>query len=105
MSARCLNERHINAIDVGPFFAIDFDVHKLTVHNGRHFLAFERLVRHDVAPVASRVTDGKKDWFVFLASPRKSVFTPRMPINRVIGVLEQIRGFLPGKAIGMFAAR
>src|ERR1700736_2254124 len=54
---RRLNEDHINAIDVGPFFAIDFDVHELAIHDRGRLFVFERLVRHYMAPVTSRVTD------------------------------------------------
>lgn len=44
-----------------------------------------------MAPVAGRVADGKKDWLVFLLGFLKSLIAPGMPIDRVIGVLEEIR--------------
>jgi hypothetical protein len=46
-------------------------------------------MRHDVAPVAHGVTDAEKDGFVFGARTRQRFFSPKMPVYRVVGVLQQ----------------
>ena len=48
-----LHKSHVNPIDIGPFFTIDFNVHEFAIHDRGYFLAFEGFVRHDVTPVAS----------------------------------------------------
>ena len=93
-AGRGLDEGHVNAIDIRPLLAIDFDVYELAIHDRRHLLAFERLVRHDVAPVAGRIADGEKDRFVFAARLGKCFLAPRKPIDRIVRVLQKIRRFL-----------
>ena len=72
---------------------------KLAIHDCRHLRIFERLVRHDVAPVAGRITDREKDRFVFLARFGERFFAPRIPIDRIVRVLEKIRRLLAGQPI------
>jgi hypothetical protein len=88
---RCLHKSHVNAIDIRPFFAVDFDVHELTVHDfGRPWI-LEGFVRHDMAPMTGRITDRKKDRFVFLTRFRKRLFAPWKPLNRVFPRVEASR--------------
>ena len=89
-AGRCLDEGHVNAIDVGPFFTIDFDVHKVAVHDRGGRFIFERFVRHDVAPVTGGVTNREEDRFVFPAGFGERFFAPRIPINRIVRVLEKV---------------
>jgi hypothetical protein len=46
---------------------------------------------HDVAPMASRVTDGNEEGFILGLCLRKGRFTPRQPMHGVFGVLAQIK--------------
>ena len=48
---------HINFVDVGTLFTIDFYVDKICVHESGGFFVFKRFVGHDMAPVASRITN------------------------------------------------
>ena len=50
-----VQRRHVDLVDVGPLFAIDFDVDEQLVHHARRFVVLKALVRHDMAPVAGRV--------------------------------------------------
>ena len=93
-AGRRLDEGHVNAINIRPFFAVDFDVHKLPVHDRGHIGVFERFVRHDMTPMAGRITDREKDRLVFLARFRERFFAPRKPIDRIAGVLEKVRRLL-----------
>jgi len=49
--------------------------------------------------MTGRVTDGEKDRFVFAARFGKSFFTPRIPIDWIMRVLEKIRRFLAGQSV------
>ena len=48
----------INLVEIGPFFAIYFDVDEQRVHELGSGLVLEGFVRHDMAPVTGRITDG-----------------------------------------------
>ena len=93
-AGRRLNESHVNAVDVRPFFAIDLDVHELAIHDRGDLRVLERFVRHDVAPVAGRIADGEKDRLILPARFCKSFFAPREPIHRVVRMLEKVRRLL-----------
>ena len=85
-----LHKSHVNAIDIGAFLAIDFDVHKLAIHDRGHLFAFEGFMRHDVAPVAGRIADREKDRFVFAARLGERFLAPRIPVDRVMRVLQKV---------------
>jgi hypothetical protein len=42
-----------------------------------------------VAPVPGRIADREKDGFILFSSLRKSLFAPRIPVDRVMGVLQK----------------
>src|SRR5436190_23579884 len=88
-----LDESHINTINIGTFFPIDFDIHKFAIHDPGHVFAFERFVSHDMTPVASRVTNRQEDWFAFTTRFSKRYFTPRIPIDRIMRVLQTVWRF------------
>ena len=86
-----LHGLHVDAVDVRPFFAIHFDVDEAVVHEASGLVVLEGLVRHHVAPVTGGVADAQEDRFVFLLGPLERLSSPRVPINRILGVLEQVR--------------
>ncbi len=48
---------HIDLIDIGSFLAVDLNIDEQRVHDAGNFRVFERLMRHDVAPVAGSITN------------------------------------------------
>ena len=46
-----------------------------------------------MAPVASRIAYGKKYGFVLANRPREGLRPPWIPVDRIVGVLEKVRGF------------
>ena len=107
-AGHCLNGIHVNGVHVWPFFAIYFDVDKQLVHYCCGLDVFKAFVCHDVAPMAGRVTHRKQDGNVATFGHFKGLFTPRIPVDRVVTVLAQIwagfifetishKGFLCGK--------
>ncbi len=89
-AGRGLDESHVNAIDIRAFFAVDLDVDEARVHEGRDFFVLKGFPFHHVAPVAGRIADREKDWFPFLARLGERFFAPRVPIDRVMRVLEKV---------------
>ena len=96
---RATHRVHVDRVDVGPLLAIDLDVHEVLVHERRRLGVLERLVLHHVAPVAGRVADREQDRLVLRPRPRERLLAPRVPVDRVVGVLEQVRAGLAGEAV------
>ena len=99
-AGRRLHERHVDAIDVRPFFPVDLDRHEIPVELFGNRRALERFVLHDVAPVARRVPDRKKDRLVFVARLRERGVAPGIPVDGILGVLEQVRAALGREPVG-----
>ncbi len=85
-----LHSVHVHLVHVWPFFAVDFDAHKMGVHEHSGLLILECFVFHHMAPVAGAVAHAHNHQFVFLARPLPSCFTPRHPIHGIVLVLLQI---------------
>ncbi len=90
---------HVDRVDVGTLLAIDLDVHEQAVHQRRGLVVLERLVRHHVAPVARGVADREQDRPVGVAGGRARLVAPRVPVDRVAGVLEQVRAGLAAEPV------
>jgi hypothetical protein len=80
---------------------------KQLVHEPCDVGALERLVLHHVAPVAGGIADGEEDRLVLLPGAGESFLSPGVPVDRVVGVLEEVRARLAGQAVrhaGILAA-
>ncbi len=99
VSGHRLHGLHVDAIEVGALFAIDFDVDEVVVHEAGGLVVLERLVRHDVAPVARGVADAQKNRFVLALRSLERFRSPRVPVDGVPGVLEEIGAGLVGEAV------
>jgi hypothetical protein len=95
----CLDESHVNAIHIGSLFTIDFNVHKLAIHDFGGGSIFEGLMRHDVAPVTGGITDREKNGFVFASRFFERLLPPGKPFHRVIGVLQQVGRLLVSQSV------
>ena len=69
------------------------------VHRGRHLVVLEALVGHDVAPVAGRVADRQQHRHVAPAGLGERLRPPRVPVDRVVAVLAEVRRRLAGEAV------
>ena len=98
-----LHERHVDAVDVGTLLPVHLDRHEVLVEQRGDAGMLERLVLHDVAPVAGRVADGEKDRLVLAARARERLVAPGIPVHGVPGVLLQVRTRLGGETIGQTA--
>ena len=62
-------------------------------------------MRHDMAPVTGGITDREKDRFVLPARFREGFFAPRVPVHRIVRVLEKIWRLLVRQAVRVFGTR
>ena len=90
---------HVEGVEVGALLAIDLDRHEQVVDQGGGRLVLERLVGHDVAPVAGRIADREEDRLVLGPREGERLLAPRIPIDRVVPVLEQIGARLVGEVV------
>ncbi len=86
-----LHRLHVDRVDVGPLLAVDLHVDEAGVHDRGHLVVLERLVGHHVAPVTRRVPDREQDRLVVGSGPGERLLAPRVPVDRVVGVLAQVR--------------
>src|SRR5439155_1973141 len=91
---------HVNLVDVRPLFAVHLHADEVTVHDRRDVGVLERLALHHVAPVAGRVADREQERLVFGPRARERVVAPRIPVDGVVRVLQEIRARLVGEPIG-----
>ena len=83
LAGQCGGGGHVDRVDVGPLLAVDLDRHEVPIEVIGYLGVLERLVRHDVAPVAGRVTHGQQNRLV--ASLRRcECLLPRPPIHRIL---------------------
>ncbi len=90
---------HVEGVDVGPFLTIDLDVDEVLVHQSRRGRALERLVRHHVAPVAGAVADREEDGPLLSPGALEGLGPPRVPVDGIPGVLEEVRAGLGREAV------
>ena len=99
--AQRMERRHVDLIDVGPFFAVDLDVHEKPVHHGCGCRILEAFMSHDVAPMAGGVAHREQDRLVAAAGLGEGFGSPGAPVDGVVPVLEQVgAGFVAEEVFG-----
>ena len=91
---------HVNRIQVRTLLAINLDVHEQFVHERGGLRVLERLVRHDVAPVAGGVPDAQQDRSIQRLRKRERLLAPLVPVDRVVGMLLEVRTRGIAEAVG-----
>ncbi len=94
-----LHRLHVDRVDVRPLLPVDLHAHEMPVHHLRGRRVRERLVTHDVAPVARRIADGDEKRPVELFRARECLVAPRVPVDRIAGVLAQVRACLAAETV------
>src|SRR5690606_13222949 len=77
--------------DLRMLLAVDLHRDEAVVDEGGSIRIGERLPRHHVAPVAGRVADRDQQRHVAALGLGKRLFAPRVPLDRVFGVLAEVR--------------
>ena len=99
LASEGLHGGHVDAVDVGALLAVDLDVDEVLVHEARDLVRLERLVGHHMAPVTGAVADGEEDGLVLFAGLREGLVAPGVPVDWVLGVLQEIRAGFARKTV------
>jgi hypothetical protein len=91
-----LHRVHVDRVDVGPLLAVDLDADEPLVHHLSDRGVLEGLVLHDVAPMTRRVADRDEHGLVLGTGDGERLVAPRVPVDGVLRVLEQVGGGLGG---------
>ena len=91
---------HVYIVNVRPLFTIYLDTHERFVEMLGDFNILKRLPLHHVAPVTRAIPNRHQHRYIAAASLGKRLLTPRIPINRVLRMLKQIRRRLCRESIG-----
>ena len=89
----------VNLVHIWPLFAVDFDIDEQLVHQFGRGLILKRLVGHDVAPVTGRVANREQYRFARLLCQFERLAAPRIPVDRIVGVLQQVGAGFVGEAV------
>jgi len=95
-----LDVGHVDLVDVGSFLTVDLDADKIAIEDLGGFGDLEGLPFHDMAPVTGGVADAEEDGFVLGARLGEGLLAPGVPVDGIVLVLEEVRGFFAGQAIG-----
>ncbi len=91
---------HVDRVDVGSFLTVHLDRDEAGVDHLSHAVVLERLVGHDVAPVARGIPDREQDRHVTASRLREGVGSPLLPVDGVVLVLQQVWGGRVGETVG-----
>jgi len=91
---------HVDGVDVGALLAVDLDGDEVLVDEARDLEVLEGLALHDVTPVAGRVAHAEQHRAVVAARALEGGVTPREPVHRVVGMLEEVGAGLGDEAVG-----
>src|SRR5690606_6643944 len=97
-----LTHRHIDVIHIGALLPVHLDRHKIPVEHPGHLFIFKGLPLHHVTPVAGGIADGQEDRLFLPLRLFKGLFAPGIPVHRIVGMLQKIRGFFMDQAVGFF---
>ena len=100
-----LHGLHVDVVDVGALLAVDLHVDEAARSSGAAMSGvLERLALHHVAPVAGRVADREQDRLVLGAGPRERLVAPRVPVDRIVRVLQEVGLVSRGEPVGRCGA-
>jgi len=89
----------VDAVQVRALLPVHLDVDEKPVHHRRRLRVLEGFVRHHVAPVAGRVADRQQHWAIRPARFLECFVAPRIPVHRVVPVLQEIGARFVGQSI------
>ena len=95
---------HVDRVDVGPLLAVDLHADEMLVHHPRGRVVLERLPLHHVAPVARGVADRDEQRLVLGTGARERLVAPRVPVDGIARMLQEVRARLIGEAVHLLTA-
>ena len=100
-TATDLHGSHVDLVQVRAALPIHFDVDKVLIEIGGDAQIFKDLLLHHMTPVATGVTDGEKNQLVFAFGGGQRLLAPRVPVDRVVGMVQQIGRVLQNQSVGI----
>lgn len=94
-----LHGLHVDGVDVRALLAIHLDGHEVFVEQLGGGLVLEAFVGHHMTPVARAVADAEQHRHTAPPGFLERIGGPGPPVDRVVGVLKQIRGSLMSQAV------
>jgi hypothetical protein len=91
VAGHSLDGLHVDRVDVRALLAVHLHAHEAVVHQLGRARILEGLPLHHVTPVAGGVADRDQQRLVLAARPLERLRAPRQPVDRVPGMLSQIR--------------
>ena len=101
LAGQQLGGQHVGVVEIRTCLAVDLDGNEVRIQCPGHFLIIETLLFHDMTPVTGGISDREEDGPVLAPRSCKSLFTPGMPLDRVVGVLQQIGGGFEDQPVGV----
>ena len=95
-----LDRGHVDVVQVRALLAIHFDRDEPCVQGIGDPAVLEGLPFHHVAPVAGRVPDREEDGLLLRLRASEGFRAPRVPVDRIVLVLEQVRTLFAREPIG-----
>jgi hypothetical protein len=94
-----LQRLEVERVEIGPLFAIHFDVDEALVHQRGDLGILEALAGHHMAPMAGRVADAQQDRFVEGLCLAQGRLAPWQPVHRVAPMLTQVGAALLSQTV------
>ena len=89
----------VDGVDIGAFLAVDLHVDIQLVHHPGDGVVFETFMGHHVAPVTGGIAHRQQDRLVLFLRRRQRVGSPAVPVDGIVGVLQQVGAGFFGEAI------
>jgi len=97
-----LGRGDVDLVEGRVLLAVDLDGDEMGVEDRRHRLVVEALLLHHMAPVAGGVADREEDRAVEGCRLGQRIRPPGAPVDRVVGVLDQVGRGLEDQPVEVF---
>ena len=91
----------VNLVQIWPFLTIHLDIDKQPIHDIGRAGVLEGFVGHDVAPVTGGITNRQQNRQITLAGDGQRFVIPGIPVDRIMGMLQQIGTGFVGEPVGV----
>jgi hypothetical protein len=99
-----LHGGHVDRVHVGTLLAVHLDGDEVLVELASDLQVLEGLLLHDVAPVAGGVAHREEDRTAGAACLGEGLVAPGVPVDRIVGVLPEVRAGLDDETVGEVGA-
>lgn len=100
LAGRGLHGLHIDSVHIRTLLTVDLHADEVLVQVRGGALVLEGLLRHDVTPVASAVSHAQENGNITPPSLLEGSGLPRTPVDRVVRMLEEVRGCGVRESVG-----